>query len=488
MSKLAGQASGLASQPVSRLAELLFEHRSSLEARAARILKDPIEAADVVQEAFFKFMVAAPDLADEIQALAYLRTTVTNLSISVLRKKQVRPTLTAIDESNVDDEFQRAIAFDVDNDDALIRAEDAAIVRLALSKLSAGQRQALVMRDVTGLEIEEIAREFGVKPGNARVIVHRAREAFRRALETTIVDAERGLTAADMLSVSVQKAAKASKTIGKAALALLLVVSGIGFAMNRTDGSVKEIAGPVPVTSPSASPSASASAEPSARASVSVSASAAAVSTPDAVAIASSIPAPVVTDDFQSRLDSTIRMFGRVSDSLDQIRQDLGPVAWPGVDANGVPTGVTVSDGTSLGQALVLNQSSEIMLDGRIVKKSDVMTVSNGIDLMLSQSITRHLDGRIEYSMSPSVKINGVYRDLKVTSKSVSSRELGSSQILLEIWALIDTSALSATFTAPSLGGRELTSAPEAIGIRIHTTAIGQPIFAQSIYLVEVTK
>jgi RNA polymerase sigma factor (sigma-70 family) len=461
-------------------AKVYVRFRPALSRHARRWLQDPTDVDEVVQEAFLFLFLSMPELDSEIGALRYLKWKTRLLSLDLIRARSRRPVV------GIDETAAASLADSTPGaSDRVEIAEDAAIVRAAMAQLSPRHRQALLMAEFEEKSAKEIGEALDLDENAARQLLHRARKALRVALVGQLpADA----TSTEIFSVVVRRAADASKKAGKVALALLLVVSGIGFAMNRTDGSVKEIAGPAPVTSPSASPSASASAEPSARASVSATASAAAVSTPASVATASSIPAPVVTDDFQSRLDSTIRMFGRVSDSLDQIRINLGPVAWPGVDANGVPTGVTVSDGTSLGQALVLNQTSEIMLDGRIVTTSDVMTVSNGIDLMLSQSITRHLDGRIEYSMSPSVKINGVYRDLKVTSKAVSSRDLGSSQVLLEIWALVDTSALSATFTAPSLGGRELTSAPEAIGIRIHTTAIGQPIFAQSIYLVEVTK
>lgn len=441
------QTTGLAGQPVSRLAELLFEHRSSLEARATQILKDPAEAADVVQEAFFKFMVAAPDLDSETQALAYLRTTVTNLSISVLRKKQVRPTLTAIHDDSANDEVERATAFEVDNDQALINAEDAAIVRMALSKLSPAQRQALIMREVSGLEIEDIAKEFGVKPGNARVIVHRAREAFRRALETTIVDEKRGLTAADMLSVSVQKAAKVAKDAGKIAMALLLVISGLGlFLAGRNNTELAPLADSnqvqeTPVTEQAASTQVAEVAD----ADVSV----------DAL--------PVATESTDN-VESAIASLNRSGSALQQYSN---VVVWPGADANGVPVGAWVSDGLNAASALVVNSETSYGIDGSIYTTSDLIAG----DVLLNQSIKYRLDD-LQYHVSPSVRVDGEWIDLDVLDTDVQVTKFGNIQVLVTAWLVLDPKTAS-----------EL-DLPSVIGVRIHTTEVGQPIFGQSVVLV----
>jgi RNA polymerase sigma factor (sigma-70 family) len=464
-------------------AHVYVRFRPALTSHARRWLQDPTDVDEVVQEAFLFLFLSMPELDSEIGVLRFLKWKTRLLCLDLIRARS-RRALVGIDDATA------AGLTDVSPaaSEQVELAEDAAIVRAAMARLSPRHRQALLMAEFEEKSAKEIGEALDLEENAARQLLHRARKALRVAL---LGQLPADTNSTEIFSVVVRRATDASKKAGTVALTLLLVVTGIGLLVHRGDGSVAEVAGPAPVTSASAAPHVSASAEPSG-----ASPTARATATPTLpVVMTSPLATPLTSvgavtdlDDFQDRLDSTIRMFARVSDSLEQMRSDIGPITWPGVDVNGVPTGITVSDGVSIGEALLLNQNSKILLDGRIITTSDVMTVSNGIDVMLSQRITRYLDGRVEYAMNPSVKINGVYRDLAITSQSVTRRELGSAQIVLEIWALIDTKELDSTFIAPSMGGRELASAPEAIGIRIHTSAIGQPIYAQSIYLVEVTR
>ena len=61
---------------VADLSALYAEQRSSLVGQARRILRSDADAAEIVQEAFLKFILAAPELDSRDRALAYLRTTV----------------------------------------------------------------------------------------------------------------------------------------------------------------------------------------------------------------------------------------------------------------------------------------------------------------------------------------------------------------------------------------------------------------------------
>ena len=59
---------------VADLSALYVEHRKSLTSQARRMLRDEADATEVVQEAFMKFILAAPELDSADRALAYLRT------------------------------------------------------------------------------------------------------------------------------------------------------------------------------------------------------------------------------------------------------------------------------------------------------------------------------------------------------------------------------------------------------------------------------
>jgi RNA polymerase sigma factor (sigma-70 family) len=248
---------------VADLASLYSEHRTSLVSQARRMLRSDSEANEVVQEAFIKFILAAPELDTEGRALAYLRATINNLSLNVIRARGSRPNLVAIDS---DTSAERLAEIAVENyipaDESLSAAEDAAIIKLALTKLSPAERAALVMWEMEGRSTSEIASELGIKESAVRHTVSRARASLRRVLSELVIDEERGLTALDMLSTSYKKAAEIAQKSSKVALSLLLVVTAfLGFnSLTGNEGNVQvndlAISTPSTVTEESVTPAA----------------------------------------------------------------------------------------------------------------------------------------------------------------------------------------------------------------------------------------
>ena len=248
---------------VADLASLYSEHRTSLVSQARRMLRSDSEANEVVQEAFIKFILAAPELDTEGRALAYLRATINNLSLNVIRARGSRPNLVAID-SDTSAERLAEIALEnyIPADESISAAEDAAIIKLALTKLSPAERAALVMWEMEGRSTSEIASELGIKESAVRHTVSRARASLRRVLSELVIDEERGLTALDMLSTSYKKAAEIAQKSSKVALSLLLVVTAfLGFnSLTGNEGNVQvndlAISAPTTVTEEAVTPAA----------------------------------------------------------------------------------------------------------------------------------------------------------------------------------------------------------------------------------------
>jgi RNA polymerase sigma factor (sigma-70 family) len=216
---------------VADLASLYSENRSSLVSQARRMLRSDSEANEVVQEAFIKFILAAPELDTKERALAYMRATINNLSLNVIRARGSRPNLVALDSDTSADRLAE-IAFEnyIPADVSISAAEDAAIIKLALAKLSPAERAALVMWEMEGRSTSEIAAELGIKETAVRHTVSRARASLRRVLSELVIDQERGLTALDMLSTSYKKAAELAQKSSKIALSFILVVTAfLGF-------------------------------------------------------------------------------------------------------------------------------------------------------------------------------------------------------------------------------------------------------------------
>ena len=248
---------------VADLASLYSEYRLSFISQARRMLRSDSEANEVVQEAFIKFILAAPELDTQERALAYMRATINNLSLNVIRARGSRPNLVALDS---DASAERLAEIAVENyipaDESISGAEDAAIIKLALAQLSPAERAALVMWEMEGRSTSEIASELGIKESAVRHTVSRARASLRRVLSELVIDEERGLTALDMLSTSYKKAAVLAQKSSKVALSLLLVVTAfLGFnSLTGNEGNVQvndlAISAPTTVTEDAVTPAA----------------------------------------------------------------------------------------------------------------------------------------------------------------------------------------------------------------------------------------
>jgi len=221
-SKIA-ESSVPASWSVVQFSSFYAHNRSELIAHANRIVKDKARAEEITQEALVKFMLAAPELSSNGHALSYLHRTIENLCIDLFRAENRRPNLVALDDATAEVESTWQVSGD--HSLAISAAEDAAIIRQALSLLSPAERAALVMWEVEGRSTKEIAKELGIKESAVRHTVSRARASLRKVLSEIVIDEARGLTALDLLSTTYKKAAVIAGKSSKIALTFILVLT-----------------------------------------------------------------------------------------------------------------------------------------------------------------------------------------------------------------------------------------------------------------------
>ena len=212
-----------ASWSVAQFSAFYTQNRSELINHANRILKDKTKAEEITQEALVKFMLAAPELESDAHALSYLHRTIENLCVDLFRLENRRPNLVALDEATAEVESTWQVSGD--HSVAISAAEDAAIIRQALSLLSPAERAALVMWEVEGRSTTEIAKELGIKESSVRHTVSRARASLRRILSELVIDEKRGLTALDLLSTTYKKASEITNKSTKIALTFILVLT-----------------------------------------------------------------------------------------------------------------------------------------------------------------------------------------------------------------------------------------------------------------------
>jgi len=208
---------------VAQFSSFYTTNRSELIAHAYRIVKDKLRAEEVTQEALVKFMLASPELESDQHALSYLHRTIENLCIDIFRAENRRPNLVALDDASA--EVESAWQVSGDHSVAISQAEDAVIIRQALSLLSPAERAALVMWEVEGRSTAEIAKELGIKESAVRHTVSRARASLRKVLSELVIDEARGLTALDLLSTTYKKATELAGKSSKIALTFILVLT-----------------------------------------------------------------------------------------------------------------------------------------------------------------------------------------------------------------------------------------------------------------------
>ena len=449
-------AQGATLTPVSEwsiadLSALYAEQRSSLTSQARRILRSESDAVEIVQEAFLKFILAAPELDSRDRALAYLRTTVNNLCLNHIRATGSRPNLVAIDsETSVERINEIAAENHVAFDDTIAAAEDASIIREALSRLSADQRTALVMWEMEGRTTEEIAAELGTTPANVRHVVQRARASFVRVLTEWVVDEETGATALDALSTSYKKAAELAKKSSKVALSLILLLAAfVGFNSFGNKTAVTSVGSTASQEAPAAAPSQSA---PSAAAT-------AAAASPSATAALE-----------QKKSDALVK----------QVDAKTAPLAFYGLDSAGLPTGFTVTDLAGHAGKIIVGKPLPTLTDEGTLLSAPAMTYdATAINVLLSQSVAVTGDGTT-YQATPSVSMSGAWVPLKVSATNTDITRLPDGNYLVTSVMYID-SVSEAGILIPVSRGVDVTSAPTSITTRLILNPGKTQILAQAI-------
>lgn len=149
--------------------ETFVEHRTLLFTVAYELLGSAADAEDVLQEAWLRW--AAVDLDKVRERRAYLVRIVTRLALDRLRLLGRRR------ESYVGPWLPEPLLTAPDVADDVELAESVSLAMLlVLETLSPTERAVFVLREVFGLEYDELAAAVDKSPAAVRQIAHRARE------------------------------------------------------------------------------------------------------------------------------------------------------------------------------------------------------------------------------------------------------------------------------------------------------------------------
>jgi len=171
--------------------ELLRRFQQPAYALALRLLGDPSEASDVVQEVFLKVFRNVGSFRGQ----SSLKTWIYRITVNEAHNARRWFFRHRRREVELDSDPQEARSWKDTIPDGCVSPYDAAFEReqhvmleAALDKLTPIFREAVVLRDITGMSYEEIAEVLGVSLGTVKSRILRGREALRVELVGRLQD------------------------------------------------------------------------------------------------------------------------------------------------------------------------------------------------------------------------------------------------------------------------------------------------------------
>lgn len=165
---------------------LVLKYQRKVLRLVSRIVRDPSEVEDVVQEAFVKAYRALPKFRGESAFYTWLYRIAVNTAKNHLVSlgKQPIPMTDLTPDADDTESFQaRSVVTDNQTPESLLLSRQIAeTVNQSIESLPAELRTAITLREIEGLSYEEIAEAMNCPIGTVRSRIFRAREFISAAL------------------------------------------------------------------------------------------------------------------------------------------------------------------------------------------------------------------------------------------------------------------------------------------------------------------
>lgn len=158
----------------SAFGELVQRYHGRLQFFLAKLLGESHRADDVLQDVWLSVWRGLSRLEDAGAFRAWLYRIARDGASRELRKRRQPPGRVEemeVADSTVDDQFS---------------AEEQALVREAIDRLPAEQREVVLLRFMEGMSYDEMASVVGCQIGTIRSRLHYAKQTLRRILERTM--------------------------------------------------------------------------------------------------------------------------------------------------------------------------------------------------------------------------------------------------------------------------------------------------------------
>jgi RNA polymerase sigma-70 factor (ECF subfamily) len=161
------------------LKEIFDKYNKKVYRIAYGVVRQREEALDIVQEVFIKLFRSIKNFKGKSHFYTYLYRMVMNTAIDHARKTG-KQTISSLDQEG---SFQPSDDLEKGPERILLQKELEERVRLAMDKLPAEQRAALIFRDVEGLSYQEMTEAMGCSIGTVMSRLHYGRKRIQELLK-----------------------------------------------------------------------------------------------------------------------------------------------------------------------------------------------------------------------------------------------------------------------------------------------------------------
>lgn len=152
--------------------ELIRRHQDFVYGAALRVVRNPVLAQDVAQDAFVRAYKALPDFRGQAAVRSWLYRIATNLALNAVQRRKEYPA----------GELPETAAPSGPERETVSEAM-AAHMRAAIEELPEDLKVPLVLREYGSLSYLEISEELDLPLNTVRTRILRARRALRPAME-----------------------------------------------------------------------------------------------------------------------------------------------------------------------------------------------------------------------------------------------------------------------------------------------------------------
>jgi RNA polymerase sigma-70 factor (ECF subfamily) len=169
---------------VAAFEELVEGYQKKLFSLAYRIVGNPEDAADMVQEALIRIFRSIAKFKEQSSFSTWIYRITTNVCLDELRKRKNKKEFSLDQEIHGEDgDMKRQIRSDEMLPDDLAEQEELRdIVNNAINSLPEDQRIVISLRDIQGLTYSEISQVLNCPEGTVKSRINRARNALKNVL------------------------------------------------------------------------------------------------------------------------------------------------------------------------------------------------------------------------------------------------------------------------------------------------------------------